>query len=86
MTNPDTTLRIEPSRENQKWVRNCVVIPEGATPSFIEIASIAAKNGAFIDNSYDEAGDDEYCVRFSGHKEELATYDHLRARIWALLG
>ena len=82
----ESELKIVPAeKEVAQWVKNCVVVPEGFVPSLDSVGHSAIANQAFVDNSDDEAGDDEYAVQFPGHKQELLTSDGVRARIRELL-
>ena len=57
---------------------NCIVINDGARfESPEEIIPFAIENGAFLDNSHDEAGDDEYLIQFPGGKQESLTSDEI---------
>lgn len=60
---------------------NCVVIEDVEGLDIASIFSFARENGAFIDNSDDEAGDDECVVRFPGKSQKIMDYDKLAAEL-----
>ena len=77
-------LQIVPA-DDSRWTQNCVVTPTGSEPSLIDIVRAAVNNQAHVDNSDEEAGDDQYMVQFPGHNHELLEEDGVRARIRKLL-
>jgi hypothetical protein len=83
MDSEKPALKIVPASE--KSTKQCVVIPEGARPDIMQIIGAAAQNDAMVDNSDEEAGDDQFCVQFPGHGQELLERDALSARVEQLL-
>jgi hypothetical protein len=77
-------FNIVPSTTGQ--TQNCIVIPEGTRVTLLQIIEAAAQNMASIDASDEEAGDDEYCVQFPGHDQELLEQDAVLARVRKLFG
>ncbi len=87
-TNPELItekLEVEPATKGM-GTENCIVIKQSKIPTLEEVASTAVRNKAYIDNSGDEAGDDEYTVRFPGHEQETLSEDGISGRIRELLG
>lgn len=66
--------------------KNCIVVKEGEIPTLIDIVRAAVKNEAHIDNSDDEAGDDEYVVQFPGGEQERLMQDGISGRLRELSG
>ncbi|MCL5795579.1 MAG: hypothetical protein M1338_04475 [Patescibacteria group bacterium] len=66
--------------------KNCIVIPENATPDdMLEIISMATSNKAIKINE-DEAGDDLYVIQFPNDKQEFIDQDSLAAKLRELSG
>lgn len=81
---PDKSLfEVVPAKD--QWTKNCIVIPEGARPELLDIIQAAAHNDAKVDNSDDEAGDDQYAVQFPGRDQELLDQDQINGRLRVLL-
>jgi len=84
MDSQESGFSIVPAQDKQ--TENCVVIPAGARPTVFQIIGAAMDNGAVIDNCGEEAGDDQVCVQFPSHKQELLGQDQVLVRVQELLG
>ena len=75
-------MRIEKALEGfPAAVEKCVVIEDSDLQlTLILVVAFAVKNHAWVDHSDDEAGDDEYLVRFTG-SQELLEEDQISAKL-----
>ncbi len=66
--------------------KNYIKITEGTIPSINELISLASRNEAVVDNSDDEAGDDQFAIQFPGKEPELLEYDQVAGSLRELSG